>query len=133
MSELDQASSGFEDCSSLIRPKASVDSTHTTAAPSLAESMRTHKPQSIPDSLQTNSKPPSVTDNVKTYKAPSISSAGSNKSSGMLQLVELELMLTLLHSERPKLYGVLTILSAVGLRELETEFMQLELLCQRQL
>ena len=82
-SELDQASSGFEDCSSLIRPKASEDSTHTTAAPSLAESMRTHKPQSIPDSLQT-SKPPSVLDDVKTYKAPSISSTGSNKSSGML-------------------------------------------------
>ncbi|KAL4222250.1 Polycystic kidney disease [Mactra antiquata] len=80
-SELDQASSGFEDCSSLIRPKASVDSTHTTAAPSVNESTRVHKPQSLPDSLRISTKLPSESDYVKTSKAPSISSSSSNKSS----------------------------------------------------
>lgn len=79
--ELDQASSGFEDCSSLIRPKASVDSTHTTAAPSVNESTRVHKPQSLADSLRISTKLPSESDFEKTSKAPSISSSGSNKSS----------------------------------------------------
>ncbi|XP_053373889.1 polycystic kidney disease 1 like 1-like isoform X2 [Mercenaria mercenaria] len=79
--ELDQASSGFEDCSSLIRPKASVDSTHTTAAPSVNESTRVHKPQSLADSLRISTKMPSESDFEKTSKAPSISSSTSNKSS----------------------------------------------------
>ncbi|XP_052802584.1 uncharacterized protein LOC128232845 isoform X2 [Mya arenaria] len=80
LSEMDQASSGFEDCSSLIRPKASMDSTHTTAAPSVNESTRVHKPQSISDSLAVSTKLPSEAGTVKTSKAPSISSTASNKS-----------------------------------------------------
>jgi len=80
--DVDQASSGFEDCGSVIRPKASVDSTHTTAAPSVNESTRVHKPQSLPDSLRISTKPPSESDSVKTSKEPSISSSLSNKSCG---------------------------------------------------
>jgi hypothetical protein len=89
ISELDQASSGFEDCSSLIRPKASVDSTHTTAAPSVNESTRVHKPQSLGDSLRISTKLPSESDFEKTSKAPSISSTASNKSSGTSVLMPL--------------------------------------------
>ncbi|KAL3831269.1 hypothetical protein ACJMK2_023042, partial [Sinanodonta woodiana] len=83
-SELDQASSGFEDASSLLRPQASADSTRTTAAPSVAESMKTHKPSSLNNSDRTNVLCPSSTDSVKTSKAPSVSSCGSQKSAVMM-------------------------------------------------
>ncbi|XP_052246841.1 polycystic kidney disease 1 like 1-like [Dreissena polymorpha] len=80
-SELDQASSGFEDCHFLLQQKTSADSTHTTAAPSINESLRVHKPQSLPDSLGLLfTKQLSEGGSAKTIKAPSISSNGSNKS-----------------------------------------------------
>ena len=84
-SELDQASSGFEDCHFLLQQKTSADSTHTTAAPSINESLRVHKPQSLPDSLGLLfTKQLSEGGSAKTIKAPSISSNGSNKSGKLI-------------------------------------------------